>query len=168
MTSVELVLLGGAPGVGKSTVARELLTLVATGDRLVQWIDVDDLWQHRPWRVDETTRTMLHGNLRTVLANADAGGVDIAVVTWVFQSRQMQELVRDLAPSGIAVRTIQLRADTECWRQRFESDQRRPAIDDFYRDRYASAQRTPADDVIDTTGSSAAYVAGRVAALIGL
>jgi hypothetical protein len=45
---------------------------MAGGDPLVQWIDVDALWQHQPWRVDDRTKLMLQRNLQAMLANAEA------------------------------------------------------------------------------------------------
>lgn len=90
------ILLGGAPGVGKSATARALLGRAAHGDRLVQRVDVDNLWLHQPWCVSAALRSMLQANLRAVLANADAARVDIVVVTWVFQGPEMARSGRDL------------------------------------------------------------------------
>ena len=81
---MRIVLLGGAPGVGKSTTARELLRGAASGSLLVQWVDVDALWSHQPWRVDEVTTAMLQANLRAVMSHAAAAAVDVLIVTWVF------------------------------------------------------------------------------------
>lgn len=94
--SMRTILLGGAPGVGKSATARALLGRAAHGDRLVQWVDVDNLWLHQPWCVSAALRSMLQANLRAVLANADAARVDIVVVTWVFQGPEMARSGRDL------------------------------------------------------------------------
>ncbi len=51
-------MLGGAPGVGKSSVARYLLKLAEDGPGLLQWVDVDALWPHQPWRVDDRMTAM--------------------------------------------------------------------------------------------------------------
>lgn len=74
-------MLGGAPGVGKTTVARRLLDLVQAGQQLVQWLDVDSLWQHQPWRVDERMTTMVRANLRAVAEHATTAEVDILLIT---------------------------------------------------------------------------------------
>ncbi|SEE93227.1 hypothetical protein [Jiangella alba] len=166
---MRLVLLGGAPGVGKTSVARRLLLRhAAAGTTLVQWVDVDALWWHQPWRVDEHTTGLAKSNLAAVLANAAAAGVEIVVVTWVFQSADLHELVRSLAPSGTPTTTVQLLAGEPGWRQRFTADPDRPPVDDFYLGRYAGAQATPADHRIDTDGRDIAAVAAELAALVGL
>lgn len=149
---MRVVLLGGAPGIGKTTTARALLDLAAQGARLVQWVDVDALWLHQPWRVDDAMRTMVQANLRAVMANADTAGVEVLVVTWVFQNEEMQSLVRGLAPPGTQLVRVQLVADESAWRARFTADGARPPIDEFFLGRYRDAQRTSADHRVDTTG----------------
>lgn len=138
------------------------------GNRLVQWVDVDALWLHQPWRVDEHTRSMVEANLRCVTANAEAAGVDTLVVTWVFQSAEMQALVQGLAPDGADIVRVQLIADETSWRSRFESDTDRPPINDFYVDRYWAAQQTPADHQIDVSTHSPAEVAEVLVDVLGL
>ena len=78
---------------------------VRLGQLLVHWVDVDALWLHQPWRVDEAMIGMLHANLTAVLANAKQAGVDV-VVTWVFQESRFHDLVVGLAPDGTEVVTI--------------------------------------------------------------
>ena len=51
---MRLALVGGAPGIGKTSVARRLLEIAIAGRTLVQWVDVDALWLHQPWRVYTT------------------------------------------------------------------------------------------------------------------
>ncbi|MBZ2196026.1 AAA family ATPase [Occultella gossypii] len=161
-----MVLLGGAPGIGKSAVARECLGLAAAGARLTQWVDVDALWAHQPWEVSDRTTAMVQANLRAVIANADAAGMELVLVTWVFQDARMQDLVRSLAPTGLATVSVQLHAEPATWRRRFEADPGRPELGDFYRRRYDEAQRTPSDHVLHTDGKTARAVAVELAALL--
>lgn len=126
---------------------------------MVQWIDVDALWQHQPWRVDDRTKLMLQRNLRALLANADAAGVDVVIVTWVYQSTHFHDLVAGLAPLNSETFTVQLRASDEVWRERFTVHAGRPAIDDFFEHRYLSAQSTPADYIIETDGLEVPQIA---------
>jgi hypothetical protein len=160
------VMLGGAPGIGKSSVARHLLTLAEDGPNLVQWVDVDDLWLHQPWRVDERMKKMVQANLRAVASHAAQADVDILLITWVFQSTEMHHLVAALLPSGATTISVQLRARDDTWRQRFATA--RPEPTEFYRARYREAQSTPADHVIDTDGLDPIEAAHRVAALVQL
>lgn len=162
------VMLGGAPGVGKSSVAGKLLELAQDGPHLVQWVDVDSLWLHQPWRVDERMTTMVQSNLRAVAGHASQAGVDVLLITWVFQSAEIHRLVTGLLPAGAATVSVQLHADQDTWVRRFEADSRRPGLNDFYRSRYVAAQATPADHVVDTGAMTPIEVARQVTALIGI
>ncbi|WP_156742494.1 ATP-binding protein [Occultella aeris] len=163
---MRLTLLGGAPGIGKTAVAREFLKLAVGGTLLTQWVDVDALWAHQPWEVSDRTTGMVQANLRAVIANAGAAGIDLLLVTWVFQDARMQDLVRSLAPPGLPTVSVQLHAEPATWRRRFETDPGRPELDDFYRRRYYEAQRTPSDHVLRTDGKDARAVAADLAALL--
>ena len=145
-------MLGGAPGVGKSSVARRLLELAASGPELLQWVDVDALWLHQPWRVDERMTTMMQANLRAVAGHAARAGVDILLITWVFQSAGMHRLVTSLLPPASTTVSVQLHAGPDTWRRRFQADPERPGLNEFYQGRYAAAQETPADHIVDTDG----------------
>jgi predicted kinase len=164
---VRIVLVGGAPGVGKTTATRRLLDVAVAGATTMQVVDVDALWLHAPWRVDDRTKAMVHANITAVLANALVAGIDVVVVTWVFQDAVMHDLVRSLAPAGVDVTTVQLVVSEATWRARFESD-RRPPIDAFFESRYAGAQSTPVDHRIDTDGRTPEQIATALAEVIGL
>ena len=165
---MRVILLGGAPGIGKSTVARELLVRAQPlVGRLVQWVDVDGLWLHQPWRVDDRMKGMLHRNLAAVLRNAAEAGVDDVVVTWVYQSADLQHLVRGLAPQSSEFVSVQLTAAPAAWRERFAGDPNRPGIDAFFEGRYRDAAQTPADHRVSTDDLNATEVAALVAGHIG-
>ena len=165
---VHVVMLGGAPGVGKTSAARRFLELAENGPRLVQWVDVDYLWLHQPWRVDERMTGMVHANIRAVAEHAAQAEVDVLVITWVFQSAEMHRLVAGLLPSTATSVSIQLHASRATWQQRFEADPERRGINEHYEARYASAQTTPTDHVIDTDGLTPMEVARRVAEVVAL
>ncbi len=165
---MRLVLIGGAPGIGKSSVCRSLLGRAAEGSALVQWVDVDALWLHQPWRVDARTRAMVQANLAAVMSNAQRAGIDVLLVTWVFQNEAMHALVARQAPEGVAIETVQLVAEESTWRDRFTSDPARPPIDGFYEGRYADANATPADHRIETDGRDPGEVAALLAEVLGL
>lgn len=165
---VRAVMLGGFPGIGKSTAARQVMRLAEKGPSLVQWVDVDNLWFHRPWRVDERTKAMVEANLRIVADNAARAGVDVLLITWVFQSTEMYRLVAGLLPPAVTSVSVQLRASPEVWRRRFEGDPERGEVDEFRQGRYASAQNIPADHVIETDGLTPLEVARRVGEILSL
>jgi hypothetical protein len=165
---VRAVMLGGAPGIGKTAAARRLLRLAEAGPLLVQWVDVDALWLHQPWRTDEPMTSMLRANLRAVADNGARAGVDVLVITWVFQSVDMHRLVLSLLPAGTAAVSVQLHASEGTWRRRFEADPERPPVSEFYQHRYEQAQDVAADHVVDTDGLTPGEIAGRVATAAGL
>lgn len=163
-----MALLGGAPGVGKTATARECLGLSAGGSALVQWIDVDALWAHQPWRVNDTMIAMLQSNLRAVIEHAADADVDLLLVTWVFQDTSFHDLLESLAPAEVRTTTVQLRAGEPTWRARFTADTARPEINAFYTDRYRAAQATPVDHVIETDGLDVRSVAQATMTALGL
>ena len=165
---MRLVLLGGAPGVGKTVVARCLLKVAAKGSALVQWMDVDARWLHQPWRVDERTKAMVQANLVAVMMNASEAEVDLLVVTWVFQDAGMHALVSGLAPEGVSIETVQLVAEEPAWRRRFSSDPERAPIDSFYERRFAEANATPADHRLVTDDRTPKEIAAALAAILDL
>ncbi|MEV5894425.1 hypothetical protein [Nonomuraea fuscirosea] len=130
--------------------ARKLLDPAQAGRQLVQWLDVDSLWQHRPWRVDERMTTMVRANPRAVAEHAATAEVDTLVITWVFQPTEMHRLVAGLLPPGTPGVSVQLHASRETWHQRFEPDPERLGLTDFYRSRCTQAPTTAADHVVDT------------------
>lgn len=144
------------------------MRLAERGPSLVQWVDVDYLWLHQPWRVDERMKTMVEANLRAVADNAAQAGVDVLLITWVFQSTEMHRLVAGLLPPAVTSVSVQLLASQEAWRRRFEADPERGEVNEFYRGQYASAQDTPADHVIETDDLTPIEVARRVGEILSL
>ena len=62
-----LVFIGGAPGVGKSTVANELLSRAGNS----VWLDGDDLWRVQPFIVNEVTKDMVEKNMEVLPFNTE-------------------------------------------------------------------------------------------------
>jgi predicted kinase len=165
---VRLVLLGGAPGVGKSTAAHHLLEAVFRSGRelLVQWVEVEALWRHQPWQVNERTTRLRDENLRAVLTNAARANVDVVVVTWVFATAEDHDLVRAAAPDDADVTTVELTATEEEWSKRFASDPLRKPITDIDLQRWARPLGVTPDHVVPTDGLDGAAVGQILAELL--
>ncbi len=89
----KLVFIGGAPAVGKSVVAKELLARL---DKCV-WLDGDDLWRMHPFLVNETTKNMVEQNIRSVLRSFLETGFSFVLFTWVLHDKSIVErLLRGL------------------------------------------------------------------------
>lgn len=151
---MRLGLSGGAPGVGKSSAVHLLLEEVYRRGQgvLVQWVEVESLWRHQPWQVNDRTTQLRDDNLRAVLAHAQRADVDAVVVAWVFATAEQYELVRALAPADIDFTTVQLTANQPLWRQRFGSESRRRPIEDIDVQRWANHVGVDSDHVIATDG----------------
>jgi hypothetical protein len=162
------VLLGGAPGIGKTTTARRLMELVQAGPELVQWVDVDALWFHLPWTVDERWKAMVEANIRAVADHAAQAGVDVLLVTWVFPTADVHRIVAGLLPPGSKITSVQLRAGHEVWTRRFTADPERPSLNDDYEKGYRACQAVPGDHVVETDGLTPIEVANAVALAIDL
>jgi len=165
---VRLVLLGGAPGIGKTSVARAVLTHHAGAvDEfpLLQAIDVDALWLHQPWRVDDVMRGLVAENLSALLGNAHRAGVEVALVAWTFHDEELRRVVIDAAPPHSPVVSVQLVAEVEVWRARFAADVTRGGVTEFYEERFTAAQAMNADVRIDVSRLSVDRAALEVAAL---
>jgi len=74
-----LILIGGAPGVGKSTVARKIFTHL---DNCV-WLDGDNLWRMNPFIVNEKTKQMVERNIHYVLRSFIKEDFSYVLFTWV-------------------------------------------------------------------------------------
>ena len=75
----KLVFIGGAPGVGKSTVVTELFAQI---DRSV-WLDGDDVWRMHPFMVNDATMQMVERNIQFVLRSFLKTGFSCILFTWV-------------------------------------------------------------------------------------
>ena len=84
-SATKLIFIGGAPGVGKSTVARRLLVRL---DHAV-WLNGDDLWRMHPFVVNQTTTSMVEGNIQSVLGSFVAAGFSYVLFTWVLHDQSI-------------------------------------------------------------------------------
>ena len=78
-----LLFIGGAPGVGKSKVAHELLRLVKNSI----WLDGDDLWRMQPFVVNEAMTNMVERNIQFVLRSFLKAGFMHVFFTWVLHDQ---------------------------------------------------------------------------------
>jgi len=79
----KLVFIGGAPGVGKSKVANELLNRVGNS----VWLDGDDLWRMQSFIVNEVTKDMVEKNIKFVLRSFIEAGFAYVFFTWVLHDQ---------------------------------------------------------------------------------
>lgn len=147
----KLVLVTGAPGVGKSTLCKDLFHSING----CAWLDSDWCWMINPWipktseqkrDVEGTFSRILHGYLEN-------DGISTVLFSWVMSSTWMFDLITEpLSNMTLDIRKIALVCDREQYIERIKSDDRRDelvsfpsSMDNFY---------TLGASVIDTTALS--------------
>ena len=78
--SKKLIFIGGAPGIGKSTIAGLLLKDLEN----CVWLDGDDLWRMNPFIVDKNTKAMVEINISFILNSFFMEHFLYILFTWVF------------------------------------------------------------------------------------
>jgi len=81
----KLIFITGAPGVGKTELARRLFTRLHNS----AWLDGDDVWRMNPFRVDDSTIALAHSNIESVLRNYLARGFSYVIFSWVMHQQSI-------------------------------------------------------------------------------
>ena len=87
--SKKLIFIGGAPGIGKSTIAGLLLKDLENG----VWLDGDDLWKMNPFLVDENTKAMVEKNISFVLNSFLKEHFSYILFTWVLHLDSIVDVI---------------------------------------------------------------------------
>lgn len=85
----KLIFIGGAPGIGKSTVAGFLIKDLEN----CVWLDGDDLWRMNPFLVDENTKAMVEKNIGFVLNSFLREHFSYILFTWVLRSDSIKDTI---------------------------------------------------------------------------
>lgn len=135
----KLILVTGAPGVGKSTLCKELFCSING----CAWLDSDWCWMINPW-IPKTSeeKIFVEGSfsriLRGYLENND---IHTVLFSWVMSSTSMFDLItKPLSNMSLDIRKIALICDKDQYIERMKSDGRRDdqinfpyPIDNFYK-----------------------------------
>ncbi len=144
----ELIFIGGAPGVGKSTVARELLGRMEGS----VWLDGDDLWRMHPFVVNEVTRGLVEKNIRHVLRSFLKTGFSYVFFTWVLHDKTIVDrLLNNLINEPFEFSMFILVCDEQTLLTRLSSDPERTTDTATALERLRQTQHLGAVK-IDTTG----------------
>jgi predicted kinase len=159
----ELILLGGPPAIGKTTVAR----LVWHELEHCAWLEGDAVWTIRPFEVTRITTQLAEANITTVLGNYLESGYAHVLFSWVLHRQDLiDRIVAPLDDLTAKVHLFTLVATPAVLRERFESDLGRGPISDLALQRLEEAASLPTHQ-IDTTALSPSEVAGIILAEIG-
>lgn len=156
-----LIMLGGAPGVGKSTVASLL------NERLDNsiWLDGDDLWRMNPFAVTESAKNMVLRNIRLVLGSFLSETFDYVIFSWVMHDpATVTRILSDLDPGRFRLihRTLSCSEDTLLRRIAGQNRERDPRL--CLNRLRAARQGFP--ELLETDGLSAGQVAELIMGII--
>ena len=159
----KLILLGGPPGIGKTTVAH----LVWHELDHCAWLEGDAVWQIRPFAVTPASRRLAEANITAVLRNYLESGYAHVLLSWVLHRLDLiQRLVAPLAGLAKEVHQFTLVATAEVLRERFELDPKRGRFSQLPLWRLEEAASLPTRQ-IDTTRLSPSEVARLIITELG-
>jgi ABC-type cobalamin/Fe3+-siderophores transport system ATPase subunit len=115
----KLITIGGAPGVGKSTVAKILLNQM---DNSV-WLDGDDLWRMHPFVVDSIKEEMVEKNIQYVLQSFLETGFSFIIFSWVLHDNSIvKRILSTLGKFTFDLRLFTLLCDEDTLKSRITLD----------------------------------------------
>jgi len=163
MQPMRVVVITGAPGVGKTSVARHLIGFCPPG---TAFLDTDQLADIHPWHIDERFLNIVGANLRACLENFSFANIHTVVVSGVIVQGgiydQIEEFISDSRFDWIF---YALRADVLTIRNRIQSSSNEETrcfrLKWLHRCRIESC--LPSCCVIDTDALSALSVAEWIA-----
>lgn len=118
--SKQCIIIMGAPGVGKTSTARQLLETIPKA----QWVDADDLWRIHPFEVDNHNKTMVESNIKHIYQSfIDNPNLDTMIFTWVIPHQTLLNNIHKWFNQTDNL-TVILTCDKTHYRQRLSQDNR--------------------------------------------
>lgn len=125
---MKLIIINGAPGVGKTTVGR----LVYSQLKNSAFLDGDEVWRINPFEVNEKTKGIVENNINFVLRNYFVSGYEHVVLAWVLHHQSIiDRLINQLDSLKPEIHILTLVADEDALLDRLKADTeitRSPAI----------------------------------------
>ncbi|MNC13364.1 Shikimate kinase [compost metagenome] len=118
----KLIIINGAPGVGKTTVSKELYKSLHKS----VWLDGDWCWMMNPWVVTEENIKMVESNITYLLRNYVSNSTfDYIIFNWVLHREEiMLRLLEGIHDLQYELTTITLTCTNESLRERMLLDNR--------------------------------------------
>ena len=117
--SKKLIFIGGAPGVGKSTIAGLLLNELNDS----AWLDGDDLWRMNPFAVDDNAKRMVEKNICFVLNSFLEERFSYILFTWVLHLDSITDtILNSLDQADFDFMHFTLTCDEETLKDRISND----------------------------------------------
>ncbi|MGE5579265.1 MAG: AAA family ATPase [Bacillota bacterium] len=119
----KLVMVTGAPGVGKTAVCRELFSRIEG----CAWLDSDWCWMINPWSPKTTEqKRYVEGTFERILKGyLENDAIHVVLFSWVMTSQHMFDLITDrLTEFSLEVFRVALVCDAEQHKRRMMLDAR--------------------------------------------
>lgn len=81
----KLIIINGAPGVGKSTVGNLLLSRLNNS----AFLDGDEVWRINPFEVTDRTKDIVDRNIAFILRNYIKANYEYVILAWVFHQQSI-------------------------------------------------------------------------------
>lgn len=164
MSMTNLIFINGTMGAGKTSVCRCLQKRLPAN----VFLDGDDLWNMRPFTVNDATKTMIVRNIAAVLENfLESGQFDNVLFCWVMHEREIVDEILSLLKAPFTFRLFTLTCAADALAARLEADiaqgKRTRGVIGRSAER-AGHYRNMRSEVIDTTDLSPEECADRIAA----
>ena len=158
----KLIIINGAPGVGKSTVARLVFARLPNA----AFLDGDDVWQINPFEVTERTKAIVQRNIPFVLRGYLEAGYDYVILAWVMHQQVIIDwLLKQLQDLDFGLRVFTLIAEEETAQARWRESSGQQGTSKVVSDRLRQSLGLNTTK-IDTTHLTPAQVAEAVLAAI--
>lgn len=117
-----LVLINGTPGIGKTTVSKELHTKLEYS----AWLDGDWCWMINPFVVNQENITMVESNISTLLNRyIENSSIKYMIFNWVIPNNQvMDKIITSITKKSINVIKITLMCSPSLLEKRLIMDGR--------------------------------------------
>ena len=123
---VPVLLITGPVGVGKTSTAGAVSSLLSQQGILHAWVDLPQISQALPERdADPWNEQLAHRNLACMWQNFRAVGVERLIVTRVLESRSLVHRIEEAVPAAQVV-VVRLRAPLEIIQARLRARDREP------------------------------------------
>ena len=118
--SKNLIIINGAPGMGKTTVCEELAKILTKN----VYLDCDCFMWANPYTVTEETDRIRYENISFVTKNyLSCTEYDNVIISWVFVSQSaIDRILNTLNLTGVTVHAYSLTCRPHIWKTRMEND----------------------------------------------
>ena len=128
----KLIIINGAPGVGKSTVGSLLFSKLNNS----AFLDGDSVWRINPFEVNEKTKDIVEQNIAFVLRNYIEAGYEYVILAWVLHMQSIiDRLLSKLDDFKLKVYVFTLVADEETLVDRVRADTKMKRDHEIAKDR---------------------------------